>query len=241
MPRAEGIDLSAHEAETPSLEKLDFVFIRATYGIRPDGRYYQHLKAAKKAGLVTGAYHFGTASHHGYVQANAFLNATDSTATPDFYVLDLEKEVGLPRMTDDDARAFIHSVQAQRKDVGLYHSLHDFPHLGQNWNWVAFWSDIPPAISWKFWQYHGGPLDLDRFNGNRAALLTFAGRPPIVKPRPLIVYRVRSGDSLSKIALIWNVPGGWHSLYNLNRAKIGSNPNLIHPGILLKLPAGSHR
>jgi resuscitation-promoting factor RpfA len=49
------------------------------------------------------------------------------------------------------------------------------------------------------------------------------------------VYLVRSGDTLSAIANRTNVPGGWHSLYKINRARIGSNPALIKPGQQLAL------
>ncbi len=49
------------------------------------------------------------------------------------------------------------------------------------------------------------------------------------------IYVVRRGDTLSAIANRTNVPGGWHSLYKINRAKIGSNPGLIKPGQTLAL------
>jgi nucleoid-associated protein YgaU len=48
-------------------------------------------------------------------------------------------------------------------------------------------------------------------------------------------YTVRSGDSLSKIASQFKVPGGWQGLYSANRSAVGSNPNLIHPGLRLKV------
>jgi murein DD-endopeptidase MepM/ murein hydrolase activator NlpD len=49
-------------------------------------------------------------------------------------------------------------------------------------------------------------------------------------------YTVKAGDTLSKIATANNVPGGWKALYELNKSVIGSDPNLIHPGMKLKLP-----
>jgi nucleoid-associated protein YgaU len=54
-------------------------------------------------------------------------------------------------------------------------------------------------------------------------------------------YTVRRGDSLSSIAAALHVPGGWRALYAVNRSKIGANPNLIRPGLVLRLPPGSHR
>ncbi len=53
------------------------------------------------------------------------------------------------------------------------------------------------------------------------------------KPAPR-VYVVKAGDNLSSIAARLGIAGGsstgWHTLYNANRAVIGGNANLIHPG-----------
>ncbi|MDX3243316.1 LysM peptidoglycan-binding domain-containing M23 family metallopeptidase [Streptomyces sp. ME18-1-4] len=48
-------------------------------------------------------------------------------------------------------------------------------------------------------------------------------------------YTVRSGDYLSKIADEQNVSGGWRKLYQDNRAAIGGDPSLIHPGLKLSI------
>ena len=48
-------------------------------------------------------------------------------------------------------------------------------------------------------------------------------------------YTVKSGDSLSKIA--GNYPGiTWQEIFQANKDQI-SNPDLIHPGQVLKIPA----
>jgi murein DD-endopeptidase MepM/ murein hydrolase activator NlpD len=49
-------------------------------------------------------------------------------------------------------------------------------------------------------------------------------------------YTVKAGDTLGKIATAQSVPGGWQALYDANKAKVGANPNLIHPGLELTLP-----
>lgn len=57
--------------------------------------------------------------------------------------------------------------------------------------------------------------------------------PPVAKPKPAPVshtYSVKPGDNLSKIAASLHISGGWQTLYAKNKATIGKNPNLIHPG-----------
>lgn len=48
-------------------------------------------------------------------------------------------------------------------------------------------------------------------------------------------YTVRPGDYLSKIAAEHHVRGGWQRIYDDNRAAVGSDPSLIHPGLRLTL------
>lgn len=48
-------------------------------------------------------------------------------------------------------------------------------------------------------------------------------------------YNVKAGQSLSSIASQFNIKGGWHQLYSMNRSVVGSNPNVIHPGQRLKV------
>ena len=47
-------------------------------------------------------------------------------------------------------------------------------------------------------------------------------------------YVVKSGDTLSEIAVSHHVAGGWQNLVQLNKGQV-SNPNLIFPGQVIKL------
>lgn len=49
-------------------------------------------------------------------------------------------------------------------------------------------------------------------------------------------YKVKAGDTLSKIAAAQKVPGGWEALYEANKAVIGDNPNELEIGQELRLP-----
>jgi nucleoid-associated protein YgaU len=49
-------------------------------------------------------------------------------------------------------------------------------------------------------------------------------------------YTVKSGDTLSTIAVKKHVKGGWHRLFAANTSRV-DNPNLIFVGQILRLPA----
>jgi LysM repeat protein len=55
-------------------------------------------------------------------------------------------------------------------------------------------------------------------------------KAPVVKRITGATYVVRSGDTLASIAGRHAVKGGWHALYQANKAVVGGNPNLIFPG-----------
>ncbi|MYV63059.1 transglycosylase SLT domain-containing protein [Streptomyces sp. SID4931] len=52
-------------------------------------------------------------------------------------------------------------------------------------------------------------------------------------------HSVVAGETLSKIAREYSVSGGWKKLYEGNRKIVGSNPDLIHPGVKLVIGAKS--
>ncbi|WP_200300658.1 transglycosylase SLT domain-containing protein [Streptomyces adelaidensis] len=58
--------------------------------------------------------------------------------------------------------------------------------------------------------------------------------PTVTGPKSL-TYTVVSGDTLSSIARKHGTSGGWQRLYQDNRAAVGDDPRLIHPGLKLKV------
>ncbi|MFE1247609.1 transglycosylase SLT domain-containing protein [Streptomyces sp. NPDC058735] len=50
-----------------------------------------------------------------------------------------------------------------------------------------------------------------------------------------LIHTVAKGDSLYRIAVKYDVSGGWKQLYQDNRAAVGEDPKLIHPGLKLKV------
>ncbi|MFI6852335.1 transglycosylase SLT domain-containing protein [Streptomyces sp. NPDC050416] len=57
--------------------------------------------------------------------------------------------------------------------------------------------------------------------------------PQAAKTAKSLTYTVAKGDSLARIADKYDVSGGWKQLYKDNRAAVGDNPQLIHPGLKL--------
>lgn len=165
-----GYDVSKWQSTTPGLSNVEFLFARATIGTQKDERYDQHITNARKAGVVTGAYHFNWNDLSVASQVDAFLLAAGDV---DLLALDVE---GAQAFSRAQSEAFIDRVQSRGKKIGLYHSLSGFFNAGQDWDWVAYWADQPPPRSWDIWQF--GPIngiDGNRFNGSLADLQTLAG------------------------------------------------------------------
>jgi hypothetical protein len=166
----EGYDVSHWQTSTPT--RGDFLIAKASQGTRPDTAYREHIRNARAAGMVVGAYAFNhdTAIVSVSDQADAFLEAAGDV---DLYALDVE---GRYSFTRDEARAFIGRVQEAGRSCGLYMSESPYYRdVGQDWRWVANWSR-EPAIPWDIWQYRGSPLDLDRFDGTRDELVALGGQ-----------------------------------------------------------------
>lgn len=72
-----------------------------------------------------------------------------------------------------------------------------------------------------------------------AAPTSVAGKEIAAHKATPTTYSVVSGDSLYKIAQGHSLGGGWERLYKDNRGVVGSNPDLIHPGLKLTIGAKS--
>jgi len=175
-----GIDVSQWQLATPSLAGLDFLVARASIATVRDARYPMHVANARAHGLIVGAYHFGAHGPSGAAQAAAFLQYAGPA---DLFALDLE---GSDPMPDAEGRAFVAAVQAAGHKCGLYGSDSGFRDLGQDWDWVANWSQVP-SRHWDVHQYRGSPLDLDRYNGTLEQLRALAG---VVPPAPPVHYTI---------------------------------------------------
>jgi lysozyme len=196
------VDLSHHNGNVDfaqaQADGIVGIIHKATQGTSfVDPLYRSRSEPAKAAGLLWGAYHFGTGAD-GIEQADFFLRTVQPGPGPDvLLVLDLEANGQGPSMTLDEARAFVTHIQSITGQwPGLYagHYLKSLlgsaqdPVLGSCWFWLSQYGPtavVPPAWpTWTMWQYTDGALgpdphevagigrcDRDMFNGSSGDLV----------------------------------------------------------------------
>jgi lysozyme len=160
-----------------------------------DPTYTRNRKKAGAAGLLWGAYHFGTGSD-GLKQAVHFLDVVGDDDPQTLLALDFEPNPTGPSMGLEEARAFVTHINEQTGRFPGFYSGHYIkqllgtsvdPVLAQCWFWLAQYG--PTAVvpktwkTWTMWQYTDGALgppphvvkgigrcDRDKFNGSAAQL-----------------------------------------------------------------------
>jgi lysozyme len=195
------VDISHHNGNVNlQLAKADGiigVIHKATQGTTiVDPMYQTNRTQAANAGLLWGAYHFGTGGD-GVAQAQHFLNVV-GTFENTLLVLDFEQNTGGTSMSLADARAFVTEVnQVSGRYPGFYSGSYikqllgsaEDPVLAQCWLWLPEYGPTPvvPANwhTWTMWQYTDGNYgpqphsvngigncDRDKFNGTEDQLQT---------------------------------------------------------------------
>jgi len=184
------VNLSHYDEMRPDFERMAKsgivgVIHEATYPGAEDEKYASRQAAARKAGLLWGAYHFADGTDP-VRQADRFLNVVSrhSNGSPVLLVLDFEKNDHYRggTMTVAQAVKFVERVHDRTGQYpGLYASenriklLLDHPTtdpaakriLSKCWLWIANYHHEPKATSpwstWTMWQYTGdGICDLPR-------------------------------------------------------------------------------
>lgn len=170
----QGVDVSKWQTSTPDLSGVHYLIARAGVGTKPDSMYATHIAAARRAGIVTGSYWYNWGSLSVSDQVNAYIAAE---GTVDLHAIDWE---GTEGFTAAQAQQFI-SLYRQRtgRRIGLYASESRFRDLGQDWDWIANYSQ-EPTKHYDLWQY--GPfrgVDGDRLPGNLTDLQRLIGDEPM--------------------------------------------------------------
>jgi len=195
----QGVDVSHHQGaiDWPTLaaDDITFAYIKATEGAdHVDTRFEYNWREAQAAGLYRGAYHFFTLCQPGARQASNFIAVVPRVAGALPPAVDLEHMGPCregPTMPDviAEARAFMDRVEAHygvRPIIYTTREFHD-AHLGELQG-ERFWIrslGVEPRFrqrDWIIWQHHNrghragvsGPIDLNAFRGDAAALAAFA-------------------------------------------------------------------
>jgi lysozyme len=205
MPINVVVDVSHHNGN-PDFAKakqdgIVGVIHKATQGTTMiDNKYMQNRQNARAAGLLWGAYHFGTLGN-GVAQADHFLNTVNPDAQT-LLVLDYEPNANAT-MTLAQARDFVTRVNSVTgRFPGFYSGSLIKEQLGnkpvdpiltQCFLWIAQYGpaakNIPPTWNtWTFWQYTDGNVgpqphavngigncDRDQFNGTLEQLQALWG------------------------------------------------------------------
>ncbi len=196
----QGVDVSHHQGaidwRTLAADDIAFAYIKATEGAdHVDTRFAFNWREAAAAGLYRGAYHFFTLCQPGARQAAHFIAVVprDAGALP--AAVDLEHmgpcRLG-PTMTDvvGEARIFMDALEAHYGVRPIIYTTREFHDAYlRDVTGERFWIrslGLPPRFresDWIIWQHHNrghkggvqGPIDLNAFRGDLAALARFAG------------------------------------------------------------------
>jgi lysozyme len=198
-----GVDVSHHQGRMDwsgiRAAGYEFAYIKATEGETfRDSAYLRSRDEARRAGLVTGPYHYFTLCTAGRAQALNLLSVQPGDAGPSLPpAVDLELGGNCGERPPRDSvraevRRFLAVVDsAYGKPAVLYvtqefHAEYMDGDTGGHPLWVRSVYHRPRyAGAWTFWQYAatgrlpgvGGLIDLDAFHGTRAEFAALA-RPP---------------------------------------------------------------
>jgi hypothetical protein len=172
----QGIDVSKWQGtDTPNLSAVDFLFARASAGLKPDATFTTHIANALKARVpVIGAYHFGYKSVDLSNQLDLFLSRCGSDIR--VLVLDVEGPDAWSHTDTKAALAYVRAHDPLKRKVALYMSESVFWDAGQDIDWIANYSR-EPTKHYDIWQY--GPYegaDGDFFKGTLSDLNQLVGK-----------------------------------------------------------------
>lgn len=199
---AQGVDVSHHQGAIDwralASDNVSFAYIKATEGAtHVDTRFADNWAQAGRVGLYRGAYHFFTLCQPGARQAANFIAIVPRADDALPHALDMEHMGPCregPSMTDivGEMRNWLDLVEAHYGARPLIYTTREFhdAHLravaGERF-WIRSLGVSPRfrERDWVIWQHHNrghrsgvqGPIDLNAFRGDAAALARYASRP----------------------------------------------------------------
>lgn len=261
---AQGVDVSRHQGSidwrAAQASGIAWAYVKLTEGIGyVDPAADSHLDGARAAGLVVGAYHFARPDtnspeadgEHFGTELRARGLAQPGTLPP---CLDMERTAQVDYI--DWSEKFIATVRAITgyQPMMVYASSSWWKNRYNNglwldektWAWVAHYGRAPGDQSFRAervvaHQYtdtgripgYDSNIDLNAAFVDLSSLTCGL----VSEPAPTEeTYAVQSGDTLARIALSLNIPGGWRALYEANRETIGEDPARIQVGQRYRIP-----
>jgi lysozyme len=229
-----GLDVSYYQGtvdwQAVASTGVGFAIARVGHGNTLDTQFETNWPAISQAGLVRGAYLYFQPATDANAQADMVVNAIGTLGPGDLPVVIDVEETG--NLSSSSIVAELTTVVA-KVTVGTGRSpiIYTGPSF---WNtsvasaafstlplWVANWGATCPTLpsawsSWKLWQYSDtgsvngivGDVDLDEFNGDLAALKTFAGVPAYaakVVSAPWPTMNLMPGQTVSTSLTVQNV------------------------------------
>ncbi|NWG52754.1 MAG: glycoside hydrolase family 25 protein [Hydrogenophilaceae bacterium] len=195
----QGVDVSWHQGAIDwralAGDDVAFAYIKATEGAdHVDPRFARNWADAARAGVLRGAYHFFTLCRPGAQQAENFIRTVPRAAGTMPPALDLEHKGPCregPTMRDvvGEMGAFLERVEAHYGVRPILYTTREFhdAHLAgvrgeRFWLRSLFRAPDFRERDWVIWQHHNrgrkrgvsGPIDLNAFRGDAAALVRFA-------------------------------------------------------------------
>lgn len=226
-----------------------------------DAEFEKHYNEFSKRGVSIGVYWYSRATNYdeGVAEAVKVLELIKNKKIEYPVFWDTEDNVyqgPASRLSvTNAAKGFCESIEKAGYFVSIYASTSwlntqlDMEQLKQYDVWVAHYGVLIPSYQGKFgmWQYtdkgrlkgYNGNLDLNRSYRDYKTIISNAGlnnlRNVVQTVKPVYVnYKVKRGDTLYQIAR--RLPITWQEIYALNKETIGSNPDLIKAGMVLKVP-----
>ena len=250
--------------EAVSQSGIEVVYIKSSEGYSVDPYFETNYKKATDAGLKVGVYHYVTATTVEEAQSEAafFVSNLEGKTIDCRLAMDFEYFGNLSRnQINEIGLAFLQTVESlSGKEVVVYSDTSNAINIwdetiAQYPLWVAEYGvESPQAngtwLDWVGFQYSdtgiisgidGSSVDLDYFTDG--IFLSDVSTPVSSVPEEqkpsnpsesstlVTTYTVQSGDTLSQIAARYGTMV--NELISLNGI---SNPNLIYPGEVLRIP-----
>lgn len=197
MSSAQGLDVSAWQNafDWRGHEGIDFAAAKCyEAGAGEDPQFaanWRDMWTTFGGKLVRVAYLYAHPGASMAAQADTFVQLVrdHGLQAGDHFMMDLEVTDGCsPDQVNAFARQFSHRVNAQAPQHRcLSYTYPGFCVNGIGWGywqlWIADYDVARPAVpapwtTWAFWQKSARGVDLDEFNGDKEALLSFALMPP---------------------------------------------------------------